>query len=95
MSSGSVSLRALGKNGPSVRPVGLGLMGSSPIISCPLVARPLIKTFYCIVAIGAFYGTPSTQEEVDKLLSFAHEGGSCFWDTSDIYGECRFDHSHS
>jgi len=92
MSSRSVSLHALGKNGPLVRPVGLGLMGSSPI---PLVAWPLIKTFYCIVAIGAFYGTPSTQEEVDKLLSFAHERGSCFWDTSDIYGECRFDHSHS
>ncbi|CAA7268207.1 unnamed protein product [Cyclocybe aegerita] len=62
--SNSTPLRVLGKNGPAVTPVGLGLM-----------------------AIGAFYGTPSTQEDVDKLLSYAVERGARFWDTSDVYGD--------
>ncbi|CAA7270045.1 unnamed protein product [Cyclocybe aegerita] len=59
-------LRTLGKNGPAVTPVGLGLM-----------------------AIGAHYGAPSTQEEVDTLLTHAVKVGARFWDTSDVYGDSQ------
>ena len=42
------------------------------------------------LAIGGFYGPPSTQEEVDKLLTFAYDRGSRFWDISDVYYDCEF-----
>jgi len=41
------------------------------------------------MAIGAHYGSASSQEEVDKLLSKAYELDVKFWDTSDVYGDSQ------
>ncbi|KAE8216488.1 hypothetical protein CF327_g365 [Tilletia walkeri] len=37
------------------------------------------------MGMAAFYGTPSTQERVNEVLSRAIEKGCLFWDTANVY----------
>lgn len=39
------------------------------------------------MGLAAFYGKPSTQENVDKVLSTALEQGCTFWDTANVYSK--------
>lgn len=81
-SSTKLPTRALGRNGPQIPALGLGLMGLS---SKSFGIHQSMRNILIIVI--AFYGKPGSDEERFEFLDRAYELGCTHWDSAQMYGD--------
>ncbi|KAL9611870.1 MAG: hypothetical protein Q9167_003524 [Letrouitia subvulpina] len=75
---------ALGKKGPQVPALGLGLMG----LSCKILhTLSMLGLEQKLTNYQAFYGVPTPDEERFHFLDRAYELGCVHWDSAALYGD--------